>query len=89
MTQDTVINLMQMAIKSIIFASAPPLILGLIVGIIISIFQTITSINEQNLTVIPKLLVIFLSLIIFAPFILNIFKDLFLNLYVDIGRFLK
>ena len=89
MTQDTVINLMQMAIKSIIFASAPPLILGLIVGIIISIFQTITSINEQNLTVIPKLLVIFLSLIIFAPFIFNIFKDLFLNLYVDIGRFLK
>ena len=89
MTQDTVINLMQMAIKSIILASAPPLILGLIVGIIISIFQTITSINEQNLTVIPKLLVIFLSLIIFGPFILNIFKDLFLNLYVDIGRFLK
>ena len=88
MSEETVINIMQMAIKTIIFASAPPLLLGLIVGIVVSIIQTITSINEQTLAFIPKILVIFLSLIIFGPFIMNSIKELFLTLYVDLIRFI-
>lgn len=88
MSEDTVINIMQMAIKAIIFASAPPLLLGLIVGIVVSIIQTITSINEQTLAFIPKILIVFLSLIIFGPFIINTIKDLFLALYVDLARFI-
>ncbi len=87
MSEDTVINIMQMAIKTVIFASAPPLLLGLIVGILVSIIQTITSINEQTLAFIPKILAVFLSLIIFGPFIINTIKELFLALYVDLVRF--
>ncbi len=89
MSEDTVINIMQMAIKTVIFASAPPLLLGLIVGIVVSIIQTITSINEQTLAFIPKILAVFLSLIIFGPFIISIIKELFLTLYVDLARFIR
>ena len=89
MSEDTVINIMQMAIKVVIFASAPPLLLGLIVGIVVSILQTITSINEQTLAFIPKILAVFLSLIIFGPFIISTIKDLFLALYIDLVRFIR
>ena len=89
MSEDTVINIMQMAIKTVIFASAPPLLLGLIVGIVVSIIQTITSINEQTLAFIPKVLAVFLSLIIFGPFIISTIKELFLTLYVDLARFIR
>lgn len=89
MSEDTVINIMQMAIKTIIFASAPPLLLGLIIGILVSIIQTITSINEQTLSFIPKILAVFISLIIFGPFIISNIKELFLTLYVDLPRFIK
>ncbi len=89
MSEDTVINIMQMAIKTVIFASAPPLLLGLIVGIVVSIIQTITSINEQTLAFIPKILAVFLSLIIFGPFIISTIKELFLTLYVDLARFIR
>lgn len=88
MSEDTVIYIMQLAIKTIIFASAPPLLLGLIVGIFVSIIQTITSINEQTLAFIPKILAVFLALIIFGPFILNVMKELFLTLYSDFSKFL-
>lgn len=89
MTQDNVIYVMQLAIRTIIFASAPPLILGLVVGLLVSIFQTVTSINEQTLSMIPKILAVFISLIIFGPFILSKLQDLFLILYTDFSRFLK
>ncbi len=89
MSEDTVINIMQMAIKTVIFASAPPLLLGLIIGIVVSILQTITSINEQTLAFIPKILAVFLSLIIFGPFIISTIKELFLTLYVDLARFIR
>lgn len=88
MSEDTVIYVMQLAIKTVIFAAAPPLLLGLIVGIVVSIIQTITSINEQTLAFIPKILAVFLSLIIFGPFILNILKELFFTLYTDFSKFL-
>lgn len=89
MTQDNVIYIMQLAIKTVIFASAPPLILGLVVGLIVSIIQTVTSINEQTLSMIPKILAVFISLIVFGPFILTKLQDLFLTLYTDFSRFLK
>lgn len=88
MSEDTVIYIMQLAIKTVIYASAPPLLLGLIVGIVVSIVQTITSINEQTLSFIPKILAVFISLIIFGPFILNVIKELFLTLYLDFSKFL-
>ena len=54
-TQDAVLDIARAAIFNIIIVSAPLLLISLIVGLIISIFQTVTSIQEQTLTFVPKI----------------------------------
>jgi len=89
MSQDMVLTVVQEGLKAIIYASAPPLLMGLIIGLIVSIFQTVTSINEQTLAFIAKILAIFISLIIFGSFMLTTLQDLFLNLYSDFTKFIQ
>ena len=64
MTVDTVIDIAREAIWLIIKLSAPMLIVSLIVGLVISIFQTVTSIQEQTMTFVPKILSIFITFLI-------------------------
>ena len=71
MTQETVIDAMSRGLFAILLAAAPPLLMGLAVGLIVAIFQTVTSIQEQTLAFVPKIIAVFLSLIIFGPFMLN------------------
>ena len=66
-----VLDIMRDAFYNIIICSAPMLIVSLVVGLVISIFQTVTSIQEQTLTFVPKILAIFLAMIVFGSFILN------------------
>jgi len=89
MSQDTIITVVQETLKAILYASAPPLLMGLVIGLIVSIFQTVTSINEQTLAFIAKILAIFISLIIFGSFMLTTLQDLFLNLYSDFSKFIQ
>lgn len=89
MSEEAVIDIMQLAIRTVILASAPPLLMGLIVGVVVSIIQTITSINEQTLSFIPKILAIFISLLVFGPFIISTIKELFLTLYVNLVGFIR
>lgn len=71
MTTADVIDIAAQAIWLILKCSAPMLLSSLIVGLIISIFQTVTSIQEQTLTFVPKLVVILVVLIICGDWILN------------------
>ena len=71
MTTEAVINIASEAIWTIIQVSAPLLLLSLMIGLVVSIFQTVTSIQEQTLTFIPKILVIFMGMLIFGSFILD------------------
>jgi len=89
MTQDVVLTIMQQALKTVIITASPPLLIGLVVGLIISIFQTVTSINEQTLTFVPKILAVFLSLIIFGAFMLTQLQQLFVNLYSNFVTFIS
>ncbi len=75
MTQGTVLDLMQAALRTTIMAAAPPLLMGLVVGLVVSIFQTITSIQEPTLAFIPKILAVLLSIIIFGPFMLTTLQE--------------
>lgn len=77
MTQDRVIEVLGNALFTVIAASAPPLLIGLSVGLIIAIFQTVTSIQEQTLAFVPKIIAVFLSLLLFGPFILNTITGFF------------
>mgnify|MGYP003297704319 FL=1 len=70
-TQDAVLDIARAAIYNIIIVSAPLLLVSLIVGLIISIFQTVTSIQEQTLTFVPKILAVFITLMIGGSWMMN------------------
>lgn len=88
MTVDTVVDIARETLWVIIKVSAPMLGISLIVGLIISIFQTITSINEQTLTFLPKLLAIFLVLIIAGSWILNSLISYTTELFMNFSRYI-
>ena len=71
MTIDAVADIARDALYLIIKVSLPVLLVSLIVGLIISIFQTVTSIQEQTLTFVPKIICVFLALILFGPWMMN------------------
>ncbi|MDE6435325.1 MAG: flagellar biosynthesis protein FliQ [Lachnospiraceae bacterium] len=71
MSTDVVIDIAREALWLIIKCSAPLLLVSLLVGLTISIFQTVTSIQEQTLTFVPKILSIFITLILCGGWIMN------------------
>ncbi len=89
MSQDTVLTIMRSALMTTIITSAPPLLMSLVVGLIVSIFQTITSINEQNLVFVPKILAVFVSILIFGALMMSGVQDLFIELYGNLIDYIK
>lgn len=89
MTPDTVINLAEQSIYTIIIISAPMLLIALAVGLLVSVFQAMTQIQEQTLAFIPKILAVFISIVLFGPwmltFLLDYTRDLFQKLPQLIG----
>lgn len=75
MTPDTVISLMRQALEVAMLAAAPMLIASLVTGLLISIFQAATQINEMTLTFIPKLVVMFIVLVITGPWSIELLVD--------------
>lgn len=68
MTGPEVIDVAREAIYTLIIVSAPVMLVGLIVGVVVSLFQALTQIQEQTLAFVPKILAIFVSLLIALPF---------------------
>ena len=71
MTVETVTDIAREALYLIIKCSAPLLLISLTVGLIVSVFQTATSIQEQTLTFVPKILCVFLGMMLMGHWILN------------------
>ncbi|MDR1700261.1 MAG: flagellar biosynthesis protein FliQ [Lachnoclostridium sp.] len=71
MDETMALDVVREAIWLIILVSAPLLLVSLVVGLVISVFQTVTSIQEQTLTFVPKLLAIFLILMLFGSWIMG------------------
>ncbi|MEZ4483708.1 MAG: flagellar biosynthesis protein FliQ [Syntrophotaleaceae bacterium] len=72
MTPEFVTGLGRQAIETILLVASPMLLAGLTVGLLISIFQAATQINEQTMTFIPKIVAVFVTLLIFAPWMIKI-----------------
>ena len=72
MTEQFIVDFAMDAIKTTLLVSAPMLGFGLVTGLVISIFQAVTSIQELTLTFIPKILAVFLALFLFFPWIMRI-----------------
>ena len=84
-TEGQVLDIAREAFTTIIITAAPALLVSLVIGLIVSIFQTVTSIQEQTLTFVPKLLVILLVLVICGDWILNNIVTFIQDLYSKFG----
>ena len=89
MTPEFVIGFGQEAVKMVIIIAAPMLGLGLITGVVISLFQSVTQIQEMTLTFIPKILAVFVGLMLFAPWMLEKLVSFTRNCINQIPMYLK
>lgn len=81
MTVDVVTDITREALYLIIEVSLPVLLVSLVVGLIVSIFQTVTSIQEQTLTFVPKIVCVFLALILFGNWMMTSMVEFMTNLW--------
>lgn len=89
MTQNEVIDITRQALFLIIECSAPLLLISLVVGLVISIFQTITSIQEQTLTFVPKIIAVFLGIMLVGSWIMTNLTDYVTELWSNFNSYVK
>ena len=87
-TQEAVLDIAREAIYTTIITSAPLLLISLIVGLIVSIFQTVTSIQEQTLTFVPKIVAVFIGLMVCGSWILNQLSEFVTTLWSNFSIYL-
>lgn len=75
MTPESVVSIVRQALELVILLSAPLLLAALVTGLLVSIFQAATQINEMTLSFIPKLLVIFAVMVLAGPWLLSLLVD--------------
>lgn len=83
------IDLFRNGLLTTLLVSAPILIVGLAVGLMVSIFQAITQVHEMTLTFIPKIVAIFITLIIFLPWMVRVLVDFTLNVFLQMPGYIK
>jgi len=88
MSADFIIGLAGQALFTVLKASAPMLVIALVVGLAVSIFQATTQIQEQTLAFVPKIVAVFVSVIIFGPWILNTIVDFTFNLLNNLHNYI-
>ena len=88
MSGDVVVQLGQQALIKVLLVSAPMLGLGLLVGLCVSVFQATTSIQEQTLAFIPKIIAVFVAILIFGPWMLRILVEYVMNIIVNLPQYI-
>jgi len=88
MSAEFVIGLAGQAIYTVLKVTAPMLGLGLIVGLIVSIFQATTQIHEQTLAFIPKIIAVFVAILLFGPWILSVLVDFTSHLLGNLANYI-
>lgn len=86
MTPEVVMDIGRQAMEITLIVSGPLLLAGLVTGLIISVFQAATQINEATLSFIPKLVVMFITLIIAGPWMLQLMVDYIRRLFESIPQ---
>jgi flagellar biosynthesis protein FliQ len=72
MSPEIAVDVCRKAIQTILLASAPMLIIGMVIGLLVSIFQAATQINEQTLSFVPKIVAVFLTILFFGPWLIKL-----------------
>ncbi|MCL2048360.1 MAG: flagellar biosynthesis protein FliQ [Defluviitaleaceae bacterium] len=88
MTPEMVLDLVRAGILTVVMVAAPPLLTGLTAGLAMAIFQTVTSIQEQTLAFIPKILAVLLALVLFGPFMMSRLVSFFTGIADNFNYFI-
>ncbi|MCR5655609.1 MAG: flagellar biosynthesis protein FliQ [Lachnospiraceae bacterium] len=89
MSIDVVIEIANRALYLIVLDAAPLLLVSLIIGLIVSIFQTVTSIQEQTLTFVPKIIAVFLTIMLVGGWIMDNLSTFVTDLWSDFTIYIR
>lgn len=84
MTPESIMDLAHQGMRVTLYLAAPPLLTALLIGLLVSLFQAVTQINEMTLSFIPKILGVFVALAIAGPFLLALITEFTENLFASI-----
>ena len=88
MCADFVIRMAGQAVYTVLIISVPMLLSGLLVGLLVSIFQATTQIQEQTLAFVPKIIAVLVAMLIFGPWILNNMIDFTYSIFNNLHRYI-
>ena len=86
-TQGQIMDISRDAIYTVIITAAPLLLISLVIGLVISIFQTVTSIQEQTLTFVPKILAVFAAMLLIGAWMLDNMANFMVRLWSDFSLY--
>ncbi|MDF2635339.1 MAG: flagellar biosynthetic protein FliQ [Pelosinus sp.] len=89
MSNDMAIQIGRDALSMVMLIAAPMLGLGLLVGILVSIFQATTQIQEQTLVFIPKIIAIFVAILVFGPWMLSLMVDYTREIFINLPNMVR
>ena len=81
MNEETVLEIARGALGVVLMTSGPIMLSGLAIGLIIALFQALTTIQEMTLTFVPKIIVIFIAIVVFLPFMMTTVIEYSLTLF--------
>lgn len=87
MSAEFIAGFFAQAIRLALLLAAPMLLTGLVVGLLVSIFQTATQINEMTMTFVPKMLAVGVAMLFFMPWMLELLIDFTQNLFLNIPMY--
>lgn len=89
MSEDFVMSIGSEAIKTIIYIAGPMLAAAMVIGVIVSIMQAVTQINEATLTFIPKMIAVIVVLLVMAPWMLEVLQNYATGIFGNVGDWVK
>jgi flagellar biosynthetic protein FliQ len=89
MSEEVIMNLSTQCLKTILIVASPMLISALVIGILVSVFQAITQINEATLTFIPKMMIVALVILLMGPLMLDRLKGFTVEVFESVGTIVR
>ena len=87
MGHDILLDLAKTTLMTALLIVAPALLVGMTVGLVISFFQTVTSLQEQTLTIVPKMLAVLATIVLLMPWILGTLKEFTAELFTNLSAY--
>lgn len=89
MTPDTVLDVGQLAIETTLLVAGPMLIVSLVIGLVVGAFQAMTQINEATLTFVPKVIMVFLVLLVGFPWLMKVYLGFMTSILGNIPNYIR